>query len=214
MNCVLSTVAVKSVIGQGLGCFCPSILNGGDCYDPMQLIDMFLDGLLEKSWVRGAELEACKSEYQLFVQEQRQLERSSTRGRPDLGSFLTFGSSQSGFCGPRHLYKVCIVFRNVGFSFVGSFGSLMFCFQLTALTIRVPATSDENFTIKLISVAIRKEVVRGVLLCVQVFVRGPVFIQLKLFSETGITMLSEAAVFSDRITSSSISARWSEVESD
>ena len=48
MNCVLSTVAAGSAIGQGLSCFCPPILVGGDDHAPMQLFDMLLDGLLEK----------------------------------------------------------------------------------------------------------------------------------------------------------------------
>ena len=55
----------------------------------MQLFDMLLDGLLEKGWARGAEMEACKSEYQSFVQAKRQLERlqlgaARRRERPDL----------------------------------------------------------------------------------------------------------------------------------
>ena len=29
VNCVLSTVAARSVIGQGLSCFCPAIMVGG-----------------------------------------------------------------------------------------------------------------------------------------------------------------------------------------
>ena len=73
VNCVLSTVAARSAIGQGLSCFCPPILVGGDDNAPMRIFDILLDGLLERRWVRGAEMEACKSEYQSFVQEQRQL---------------------------------------------------------------------------------------------------------------------------------------------
>ena len=72
-NCVLSTVAARSAKGHGLSCFCPPILVGGDHHTPMQPFDLLFDGLLEKGWVRGAEMEACKSEYQSFVQEQRQL---------------------------------------------------------------------------------------------------------------------------------------------
>ena len=68
-----------------------------------------LDGLLEKGWVQGNEIESCRAEYQSFVQEQRQLERSSTRSRPDIGDVLTFCSAQAGFRARRHLYKVCIV---------------------------------------------------------------------------------------------------------
>ena len=44
-----------------------------------------------------------------FVQEQRQLERSSTRSRPDVGDVLSFCSGQVGFRARRHLYEICIV---------------------------------------------------------------------------------------------------------
>ena len=109
VNCVLSTVASRSVIGQGLSCFCPAIVVGGDDVAPLQLFNKLLDGLLEKSWTRGSEVEACRAEYQSFVQEQRQLERSSTRSRPGVGDVLSFCSGQAGFRARRHLYKVCIV---------------------------------------------------------------------------------------------------------
>ena len=55
---------------------------------------------------------------------------------------------------------------------------------------------------------------RGVLLCVQDFVRDPVFTQRTFFSETGVEMLSEAAGISDSITSSSVYVPWSTVESE
>ena len=103
VNCVLSTVATRSVIDQGLSCFCPPILVGGDDHSPMQLFDMLLDGLLEKGCVRGAEMEACKLKYHSFVQEQRQRERNTSRSRPEVGNVVTFCSSQGGF-------RVCINF--------------------------------------------------------------------------------------------------------
>ena len=109
VNCVLSTVAARSIIGQGLSCFCPKIVVGGDDVAPLQFFNQLLDGLLEKGWTRGSENEACRAEYQSFVQEQRQLERSSTRSRPDVGDVLSFCSAQAGFRARRHLYKVCIV---------------------------------------------------------------------------------------------------------
>ena len=108
VSCVLSTVAARSSIGQGLSCFCPPVLIGGDYHVPLQLFDLLLNGLLAKGWVRGGDMEACKSEYQSFVQEQRLLERTSTRGRPDVGNVLTFCSSQAGFRVRSHLYKVCM----------------------------------------------------------------------------------------------------------
>ena len=63
-------------------------------------------------------------------------------------------------------------------------------------------------------VAIREDIVRGVLLCVQDFVRDPVFTQRSFFSETGVEMLSEAAAISDSITSSSLYVPWSAVETE
>ena len=108
-NCVLSTVASRSVIGQGLSCFCPASVVGADDVAPFQLFNKLLDGLLEKGWTKGSDVEACRAEYRSFVQEQRQLEQSSTRSRPDVGDVLSFCSAQAGFRARRHLYKICIV---------------------------------------------------------------------------------------------------------
>ena len=109
VNCVLSTVAARSVIGQGLSCFCPAIVVGGDDVVPLQLFNNLLDGLLEKGWTKGSEVEARRAEYESFVQEQRQLKRSSMTSRSDVGDVLSFCSAQAGFRARRHLYKVCIV---------------------------------------------------------------------------------------------------------
>ena len=86
-------------------------------------------------------------------------------------------------------------------------------FQLTALALRGPLPSGEKFAVGLYRVAIREDIVRGVLLCVQDFVRDPVFTQRNFFSETGVEMLSEAAGISDSITSTSVYVPWSTVES-
>ena len=87
-------------------------------------------------------------------------------------------------------------------------------FQLTALALREPLPSGEKFTVKLDWVAIREDIVRGVLLCVQDFVRDPDFTQRSFFSETGVELLSEAAAISDSITSSSVYVPWSAVETE
>ena len=113
VNCVLSTVASRSATGQGLSRFCPAIVVGGDGVALLQLFNKLLDGLLEKGWTRGSEVEAYRAEYQSFVQEQRQLEQSSTRSRPEVGDVLSFSSGQTGFRARRHLYKVCIVANQV-----------------------------------------------------------------------------------------------------
>ena len=109
VNCVLSTVAARSVIGQGLSCFCPAIVVVGDNVAPLQLFNILLDGLLEKCWTTGSEVEGWRAEYQSFVQEQQQLEQSSTRSRADVSDVLSFCSAQAGFRARRNLYKVYIV---------------------------------------------------------------------------------------------------------
>ena len=216
VNCILSTVAARSAIGQGLSCFCPLVLIGGDDHAPLQLFDLLLGGLLAKGWVRGGDMEACKSEYQSFVQEQRQLEWTSTRSRPDVGNVLSFCSSQAGFRVRSHLYKVCIGFTKLAstwllFRFIRASFQV---FQLTALALRGPLPAGEKFTVNLDRVAISEDIVRGVLLCVQDFVRDPVFTQRSFFSETGVEMLTEAAAISDSITSSSVYVPWSAVETE
>ena len=87
-------------------------------------------------------------------------------------------------------------------------------FQLTALALRGPLPSGEKFTVCLDRVAIPENTVRGVLLCVQDFVRNPVFTQRSFFSKTGVEVLSEAAAISDSITSCSVYLPWSTLESE
>ena len=87
-------------------------------------------------------------------------------------------------------------------------------FQLTTLVIRGSSTQCEDFTISLDRVAINKEEVHGVLLCVQDSVRSPHFTQRSVFLETGLSMLSESVAIADSITSSPVYAPWSVVASE
>ena len=109
LNCILSTVASISVIRQLMRSNCPAIVVSGEHVVPFQLFNKLLNGLVEKGWTRGSEVEACRVEYQSFVQEQLKFERSYTRCRPDVGDVLSFCSAQGGFRAYQHLYKVCIV---------------------------------------------------------------------------------------------------------
>ena len=58
---VLSTVAARSKIGHGLSCFCPAIVIGGDDHAPFHLLSLLLDGLLGRGWIKGSEIQACRS---------------------------------------------------------------------------------------------------------------------------------------------------------
>ena len=62
VTCVLSTVAARSVIVQGLSCFCPPIVNGGDDVAPLLLFNKLSNGRLEMGWTKGNEVEAYRAE--------------------------------------------------------------------------------------------------------------------------------------------------------
>ena len=137
VNCVLSTVAARSVIGQGLSCFCPAIVVGEDDVAPSQLFNKLLDGLLEKGCTRGSEVEACPAEYQSFVREQRQRERSSTRSRPNVGDVLSSCSARAGFSARRHLYKICIIANQ-------AYGSNPFVLFHSSMRLSVPGVPVDD----------------------------------------------------------------------
>ena len=216
-NCVLSTVASRSVIGQGLSWFCLAIVVGGDDVAPLQLFNKLLDGLLEKGWTRGSEVDASRADYKSSVEEQRKLEWSSTRSRPDVGDILSFCSALVGFRAHQHVYKVCSVSNQTFCSELHELSRqphelLLFqVFPLTILVIRGPASRGEKFIVSFDRVAIKKEDVRGVLLCLQVFVRSPHSTQRSFFSESGLTMLSESFATADSITPYPVYAPFSVV---
>ena len=95
VSTILSTVAARSPIGQGLSCFCPEIVIGGGDYSALHLFRQLLDGLLELGWVRGSEVEPAKAEFHSFVREQRQVETSSHRSRAPINSVFAFCNQTS-----------------------------------------------------------------------------------------------------------------------
>ena len=223
MNSVLSTVASRSVIRQGLSCFCSAIVVGGDDVALFQLFNKLLkllDGLLEKGWTKGSEVEACRAEYQAFVQEQRQLERSSTRSRPDVGDVLSFCSAQAGFRARRHLYKKCIV-SNLPCCFdpyelsCRSYELLLFqVFQLTSLVVRGPATHGDKI---IISPRACRHQGRGSAWCPALclcagFCSEPALHTEKFLLRVRLALLSESVATADSITSSQVYTPWSVVE--
>ena len=89
-NSLLSIVAARSNIEQGKSCFYPGKIFGGDKRTSQPPLGLLFDGLLERGWIRGGEIEGCRVEYQSFAQEQRQLEWSSMMSRPEVDDDLSF----------------------------------------------------------------------------------------------------------------------------
>ena len=108
VSTILSTVAARYPIGQGLSCFCPEIVIGGDDYSAFHLFGQLLDGLLELGWVRGSKVEPAKAEFYSFVREQRQVETSSHRSHAPINSVFAF-CNQPGSRSRRKLHKVGIL---------------------------------------------------------------------------------------------------------
>ena len=82
------------------------MILGGDDHSAFFLHGQLLDGLVECGGKKGSNVEACKAEFQSFVREQRQLERHSTRKRPDVGNILAYFAHRTGFQSRRHLFRV------------------------------------------------------------------------------------------------------------
>ena len=57
---VLSTVAARSKLGQGVSCFCHEIIIGGDNLSAFFLFGQLLNGLIAGGWERGQTLKLAK----------------------------------------------------------------------------------------------------------------------------------------------------------
>ena len=56
VSTILSTVAAHYPVGQGLSCFCPENIIGGDDYSAFYLFGQLLDGSFGLGWVRRQRL--------------------------------------------------------------------------------------------------------------------------------------------------------------
>ena len=70
---ILSNLAARSLIGQGLSCLI-EIIIGGDDYFMCYLFEQLRDGFFEKKWIKGSVVEPSKEEFHSFMREHRQLE--------------------------------------------------------------------------------------------------------------------------------------------
>ena len=108
VSTIFSTVGARCPIGQGLSCFCPEIVIGGDNYSAFHLFGQLLDGLLDLGWIKGSEVEPAKAEFHSFVREQRQVETSGSISWVPINIVFAF-CNQPGFRSPRNLLKVSIM---------------------------------------------------------------------------------------------------------
>ena len=72
---LLPTVDAVSRLGQGVSCFCPEIIIGGEDHSAFFIFGQLLGGLIACGWEKRSMIEACKAEFQSFGQEQRQLQQ-------------------------------------------------------------------------------------------------------------------------------------------
>ena len=105
----LSTVAARSKLGQGVSCFCPEIITGGDDHSAFFLFGQLLDGLIACGWEKGSNIEACKADFQLFVNDQGQLECHASGKHSDISIVPSYLTHQSGFRTRGHLNRVSLV---------------------------------------------------------------------------------------------------------
>ena len=112
---VLSTVAARSKLGQGVSCFWPEIIIGGDDHSAFFLIGQLVDGSVACGWEKGSTVEACKAEFQSIVNDQRQLECHASRKLSDISNVLSYLTHRSGFRSRRHLYRVSLVGFHIDF---------------------------------------------------------------------------------------------------
>ena len=212
---ILSTVAARSKVGQGVSCFCPKIIIGGDDHSAFFLFGQLLDGLVECGWEKGSHIEACKAEFQSFVREQRQLERHSTRKRPDVGNILAYFAHQSGFQSRKHLFRVSSRTSSKVASIVSTnCKSLLQVYQLTTLFLRDSVEDLPAFTVKLTGIGLSRRVVEKSIACIQDFVRSPRFTQRNFFSDNGVNLLMSAVSAAGSMRDQSTCEPWASVLPD
>ena len=212
---ILSTVAATSKLGQGVGCFCPEIILGGDDHSAFFLHGQLLDGLVECGWEKGSNVEACKAEFQSFVREQRQLERHSTRKSPDVGNILAYFAQQTRFQSRKHLFRVsCRTKFRVDFIVSTNHQYLLQVYQMTTWFLRDAVEELPAFTLRLNGIALSRRLVEKSIACIQHFVRSAMFTQRDFFSDNGVTLLVSAVNAAGSMRDQSTGEPWASVLPD
>ena len=212
---ILSTVAARSKLGQGVSCFCPEIILGGDDHSAFFLHGQLPDGLGECGWEKGSDVEACKAEFQSFVREHSQLERHSTRKRPDVGNILAYFAHQTGFQSRRHLFRVsCRTSFKVDFIASTNCQYLLQVYQMTTLFLRDSVEELPAFTVRLNGISLSRRLVEKSIACIQDFVRSSRFTQRDFFSDNGVNLLVSAVNAAGSLRDQSTCEPWASVLPD
>ena len=85
------------------------------------LFGELVDSLVRSKWMKSADAEATRAEFQSFVRDQREMEWGEER---DVGDIMVFYVSQHGFRSRLNLYRVSMLF--FGFPPVSVFQSFLF----------------------------------------------------------------------------------------
>ena len=117
---VLSNVAARFNLGQGVSCFCTEDYNRADDHSAFFLFRQVLNGSIACGWEKGSNIEACRAEFQSFVNDQRQLECHAGRRHSEISNVVSYLTQQSVFGRWRHLYRVTLAgFQASSFAVVG-----------------------------------------------------------------------------------------------
>ena len=60
---ILSTVAARSKLGQGVSRFCPEVMLGGDSHSAFFLFGQLQHGWIARGWEKGSNVDAWKAEF-------------------------------------------------------------------------------------------------------------------------------------------------------
>ena len=207
---VLSTVAARSRLGQGVSCFCPEIIIRGNDHSTFFLFGQILDGLNVFAREKGSNVEPSKTEIQSFVQDQRQLECPGSRKHYYINTFLSYLTHQSGFRSRRHLYRVSFVGLQVDFFAVikNKHCSEFQIFQLTTLLQHGPAEEIPGFELSTDRVSISRGSIDFAICCVQSYLRNHLFTQRDFSTDDGISMLLSAVSFAGSVCEDSAYEPW------
>ena len=157
-------------------------------------------------------IEACRAQFQPFVQDQRLLECQACRNHSDISNVLSHLTHQSGFRSRRLLYRVSSVCLKVVFLPVIRENCCEFhVFELTTLFQPGPLEKVPPFALNRDRVKISCRAVQSAICCIQSYVRLPLFTQRDFFRDNRTPMLLNAVNVAGSVSEDSVYDAWNRV---